>query len=215
MVGCPRNRISSSSRACRTAGSTKLRPELAVRGYGTRVDWRGTLEEASGIRGPYTNVGCVGPSFARRSDTLLASYHTLRRSRPHPTVMLQPTETRDEFVPPRALSAPSGGTMTRRRTDDRHRGDARGLARRRSNLDAARPQPQTERAHLLGSAPSSPRTATSLWFRITSEAGRPLDEGADARRGPAAATAWSTSSSLGCRRTTRWTQIFARPDRSR
>ena len=39
--------------------------------------------------------------------------------------------------------------MTRRRTDDRHRGDARGLARRRSNLDAARPQPQTERAHLL------------------------------------------------------------------
>ena len=64
MVGCPRNRISSSSRACRTAGSTKLRPELAVRRYGTRVDWRGTLEGASGIRGLYTNVGCVGPSLA-------------------------------------------------------------------------------------------------------------------------------------------------------
>ena len=71
-----------------------------MRGYGTRVDWRGTLEGASGIRGFLTNVGCVGPSFARRSDTFLASYHTLRRSRPHPTVMLQPTETRDEFVPP-------------------------------------------------------------------------------------------------------------------
>ena len=94
--------------------------------------------------------------------------------------------------------------MTRRRTDDRHRGDARGLAGRRSNPDAARPQPKTERAHLLVRAPSSPRTATSLWFRITSEAVRRI-EGADARRGPAA-TAWSTSSSLGCRRTTRWTQ---------
>ena len=37
--------------------------------------------------------------------------------------------------------------------------------------------------------------------------GRPPDEGADARRGPAA-TAWSTFSSLGCRRTTRWTQTL-------
>ena len=112
---------------------------------------------------------------------LLASYHTLRRSRPHPTVMLQPTETRDEFVPPRALSAPSGGTMTRRRTDNRHRGDARGLARRRSNPDAARSQAENRTGTPSGSAPSSPRTATSLWFRITSE-GRPPDEGADARR---------------------------------
>ena len=60
MVGCPRNRISSSSRACRTAGSTKLRPELAVRRYGTRVDWRGTLEGASGIRGTSRTLDASG-----------------------------------------------------------------------------------------------------------------------------------------------------------
>ena len=34
--------------------------------------------------------------------------------------------------------------MTRRRTDNRHRRDARGLARRRSNPDAARPQPREQ-----------------------------------------------------------------------
>ena len=70
--------------------------------------------------------------------------------------------------------------MTRRRTDDHHRGDARGLAR------------------------DGNQSVVPDHF-----GGRPLDEGADAHRGPAA-TAWSTSSSLGCRRTTRWTQIFAR-----
>ena len=41
--------------------------------------------------------------------------------------------------------------MTRRRTDGRHRGDARGLARRRSNPDAARPQPKTETGTPSGS----------------------------------------------------------------
>ena len=91
--------------------------------------------------------------------------------------------------------------MTRRRTDNRHRGDARGLARRRSNPDAARPQAENRTGTPSGSAPSSPRTATSLWFRITSEAVRRMREQTPA--GPAA-TAWSTSSSLGCRRTTRW-----------
>ena len=79
--------------------------------------------------------------------------------------------------------------MTRRRTDNRHRGDARGLARRRSNPDAARPQAENRTGTPSGSAPRSPRTATSLWFRITSEAVRRMREQTPA--GPAA-TAWST-----------------------
>ena len=85
--------------------------------------------------------------------------------------------------------------MTRRRTDDRHRGDSRGLARRRSNPDAERP--------LTPSDPSGKPNGHTFWFgaELAPDGnqsvvpdhfeGRPPDEGADARRGPAA-TAWST-----------------------
>ena len=71
--------------------------------------------------------------------------------------------------------------MTRRRTDNSHRGDARGLARRRSNPDAARPQAENRTGTPSGSAPSSPRTANQSVVP-DHVGGRPPDEGADARR---------------------------------
>ena len=151
MVGCPRNRISSSSRACRTAGSTKLRPELAVRGYGTRVDWRGTLEGASSIRGTSRNVGCVGPSLI----AAVRHFHWhptiyLRGSRPPPTVMLQRPKHATIFVP-QGHSQRRPEEHDRRRTDDRHRGDARGLA-----LGGART--------LTPRDPSREPTGQTFWF---------------------------------------------------
>ena len=71
--------------------------------------------------------------------------------------------------------------MTRRRTDNRHRGDARGLARRRSNPDAARPQSRKPNGHTFwfGAelAPDGNQSVVPDHF-----GGRPPDEGADARR---------------------------------
>ena len=175
MVGCPRNRISSSSRACRTAGSTKLRPELAVRRYGTKVDWRGYAGGSVWHSWYLTNVGCVGPSFIA-AVRHFHWHHTiyLRGSRPPPTVMLQRPKHATIFVP-QGHSQRRPEEHDRRRTDDLAiEGTREDWPRRRSNPDAARPQPRTERGRPSGSAPSSPRAASSC-------GGRPPDEGADAR----------------------------------